>query len=112
MRVSATAAPGLAAILRYVAHHRRKLGSAAIDGARSSRPTGPPQLSRISSRKHSRSASVGPQGYVRSRIRLAYGPIITSASVFSGQVAANRADIAAPSDTPHKTARFDPAASI
>ena len=44
IRVSATAAAGLAPMRRYVAHQSRNAGSRATLGARSSIPTGPPQF--------------------------------------------------------------------
>jgi hypothetical protein len=62
IRVSATAADGLAPIRRYAAHHCRKSGSCAIVGARSSIPTGPPHWSRSSSRNAWRCSAVGPHG--------------------------------------------------
>src|SRR5882757_111615 len=82
--VSATAAAGLAAVRRYAAHQSRKCGSEAMDGARESKPTGPPQFSRMSSRNSSRSAAVGPHGYDLSRILFEYVPIMASAAVRSG----------------------------
>jgi hypothetical protein len=60
--VSATAAPGLAPIRRYVAHHSRNSSSFAIDGARSSIPTGFPQSDFTMSMKAARCSALGAQG--------------------------------------------------
>jgi len=62
IRVNATAAPGLEPMRRYDAHHSRNAGSAALEGARTSIPTGPPHSSTIESQNASRSSRVVPHG--------------------------------------------------
>src|SRR2546421_11577186 len=101
---SASAAPGLALMRRYVAHHSRNNGSLAALGARTSTSTTPPQPCSSKSYQRWRSSGVGAHGYSGSQIRLAYDPYMTSAEVRSGYVAAKSAHIGPPSETPNKAA--------
>src|SRR5258708_40139330 len=72
------AAPGLALIRKYFAHHCRNCGSLAAEGARRSIETGPPHSLRRASADTSKAKGSLPHGQSGAICLLAYAPYRTS----------------------------------
>jgi hypothetical protein len=103
---------GLDARRMCMANHCLNRSFSAIEGAHTSTPTGPPQSRLNASPQSLCSSGVPAQGLSGAQAPLAKPPYTIKADTRRGYVAAKRALMEAPSETPIKTARRDPAASM